>query len=174
MLKTEVKHLIENCFFTVVNIALKQDICIPLGIDPALFWVNLFLHFYENQFMAELISNNKFKTRRFHSTKSFIGDLCAMNDGREFGRTNAGVFPKDCELRLQHQGTHASILNLNFNTLGGKSVHKLYDKRDSFRFFIVMMPNIDSNTPNSIFYSTLIGETPRIACSNLHFSDFLP
>ena len=97
-----------------------------------------------------------------------------MNDVREFGRTNAGVFPKDCELRLQHQGTHASILNLNFNTVGGKSVYKLYDKRDSFRFFIVMMSNIDSNTPNNIFYSTLYVETPRIACSNLHFSDFLP
>ena len=70
MLKTEFKHLNENCFFTVINFTLKQDIVIPLEIDPAPFWANSFLYFYENQFMTELISNNKFKTRRFHSIKS--------------------------------------------------------------------------------------------------------
>ena len=37
-------------FFPTGNIKLKQDMGIPVEIDPAPFWANL-LHFYENQFM---------------------------------------------------------------------------------------------------------------------------
>ena len=36
-LKVAVKHLIENCYFTVGNTVLRQAIGIPMEIDPALF-----------------------------------------------------------------------------------------------------------------------------------------
>ena len=36
-LKRAVKHLIQNCYFTVGNIVLRQAIGIPMGIDPAPF-----------------------------------------------------------------------------------------------------------------------------------------
>ena len=47
LLKAAVKHLIENCFFTIyitlkLNITLKQDIVVSKGIDTAPFWVILF------------------------------------------------------------------------------------------------------------------------------------
>ena len=57
-----------------------------MGIDPAPFWANLFLYAYENNFMTDLISTDKVKARRFHSTKRFIDDLCVLNDGGEFCR----------------------------------------------------------------------------------------
>ena len=38
------KYLLDNCFFTVGNIVMKQDIGIPMGINPAPFWANLFLY----------------------------------------------------------------------------------------------------------------------------------
>ena len=43
-LKITVKHLIQNCFFTVGNITIQQVIGIPMGIDPAPFWANLLLY----------------------------------------------------------------------------------------------------------------------------------
>ena len=43
-----VRFLITNCYFTVGNLVLKQDIGIPMGIDPAPFWANLFLYFFES------------------------------------------------------------------------------------------------------------------------------
>ena len=58
-MKTAVKHLNENSFFTAGNITLKQDKGILLGTDPTPYLANLFLHFNENQFMAEVISNNE-------------------------------------------------------------------------------------------------------------------
>ena len=41
-LKVAVKHLIKNCFFSVGKTILRQAIGIPMGIDPAPFWANLF------------------------------------------------------------------------------------------------------------------------------------
>ena len=41
-----------------------------MEIDSVLFWENLFLYFYKNQFTSEFISNNKIKAQHFHSTKT--------------------------------------------------------------------------------------------------------
>ena len=43
-LKVAIKHLIQNCFFIVGNVVLRQAIGIPMGIDPSPFWANLFLY----------------------------------------------------------------------------------------------------------------------------------
>ena len=141
MLKNAVKHLIENCFFTVANITLKQDIGIPRGIDLVPFWAYLCLYFYENQIMKELFSNNKIKSRHFHSTKRFINDFCTTNEGGEFGRTNPDIYPKELELKPEHQSTAALLLQVDINIVDG----------DSHPFFILRMPHIDSNILNNIF-----------------------
>ena len=43
---------------------MKQGIGIPMGIDPALFWENLFLYFYEEEYMSLLISSDKSRSSR--------------------------------------------------------------------------------------------------------------
>ena len=173
-LKVAVKHLIQNSFFVVGNATIKQTIGIPMGIDPAPFWANLFLYSYEEKYMTALILSDKVKARHFHSTKRFIDDLCAINDGGEFGRTYKEIYPEELDLKLEHTGAHASFLNLDIQIQDGKFVYKLYDKRDSFPFFIVRMPHLYSNIPKNIFYSALVGEILRIARSTLRLEDFLP
>ena len=172
-LKTAVKHLIQNCYFTVGNVVLRQAIGIPMGIDPAPFWANLFLYRYEERYVTELTSSDKVKARHFHSTKRFIDDLCAINDGHLFGEVYKDIYPEELELKLEHSGLHATFLNLDITILEGKFVYKLFDKRDAFPFSIVRMPHIDSNIPESIFYSALVGEFLRIARSTLMLEDFL-
>ena len=102
--------------------------------------------------MSEVISNNKIKAQHFHSTKGFIDDLREINDGGEFGRTNAESYPTDLQLKPEHQGTRASFLNLDINIVDGKFVYKLPDKKDSFPL-------------------TFVGETLRIARLTLHFPE---
>ena len=109
------KHLIENCYFDIGNLTLKQDIGIPMGIDPAPFWANLFLYTYEEAYMSDLIKEDKIKARHFHSTNRFIDDLCALNDGGEFGRVYKEIYPEELELKVEHSGSHASFLNLDIN-----------------------------------------------------------
>ena len=72
--------LIEEYYFTIGNLEFKQNIGIPMGIDPAPFWANLFLHHFESKYMQLLISAGSDKAFRFHSTNRFIDDLTAIND----------------------------------------------------------------------------------------------
>ena len=170
-LKVAVKHLIENCFFSVGNTVLRQAIGIPMGIDPAPFWANLFLYAYESSYVSDLIATDKVKARHFHSTKRFIDDLCALNDGGEFGRSYKDIYPNELELKVEHSGVHASFLSLDITISDGIFVYKLFDKRDAFPFSIVRMPHKDSNMPESIFYSSFVGELLRVARSTLLFVD---
>jgi len=173
-LKIAVSHLIENCYFTVGNTIMKQEIGIPMGIDPAPFWANLFLYTYEEEYISNTIHVDPVKARHFHSTNRFIDDLCAINDGGVFGRVFKDIYPEELELKLEHSGLHASFLNLDITIVDGIFVYKLYDKRDNFPFHIVRMPHMSSNIPQSIFYSALVGEFLRIARSTLHIHDFIP
>ena len=117
--------------------------------------------------MNELVSEDKVKARHFHATKRFIDDLCAINDGNLFQTVYSDIYPEELELKLEHSGNHATFLNLDINITEGKFIYKLFDKRDAFPFSIVRMPFMDSNIPESIFYSAPVGEFLRIARSTL-------
>ena len=125
--------------------------------------------------MSSLIKNDrKVTARHFHSTKRFIDDLCAVNDGGEFGKSFPDIYPQELELKVEHSGDRASFLNLDIHIQDGMFIYHLYDKRDDFPFFIVRMPHRDSNIPDSIFYSALVGEFLRIGRSTLLLQDFVP
>ena len=66
--------LINKCFFIIGSLAFKQYIGIPGGIDPALFWANLF----KFKFIKQLISNGSSKTFKYHRVSTFIDGLCAI------------------------------------------------------------------------------------------------
>ena len=56
--------------------------------------------------MKERILNDKIKGRHFYSTKEFIDDLCAINDGGELGHIHKEIYPKELKLKQEHQPTH--------------------------------------------------------------------
>ena len=151
---------------------MRQAIGIPMGIDPAPFWANLFLYQFENRYMNQLITTDKVKARHFHGTSRFIDDLCAINDGNLFGQIYKDIYPEELELKVEHSGIHASFLNLDITIKEGIFIYKLFDKRDAFPFSIVRMPHIESNIPENIFYASLVGEFLRIVRSTLLYEDF--
>ena len=135
-IKTSLKHLIQNCYFTVSNSLLRQKIDIPMGNDPAPFWANQFLCTWKNEYMSDLMSNDKVKARHFHATKRSIDDLGTLNDGSVFNDVHF--------LKLRYHGKRWSV------------IYKLFDKRDDFPFLIVRIPYIDSNIPNKYFILLLL------------------
>ena len=140
-LKTIINHLIENWFFDVGNGTKKQAFGIPMVIDLAPFRINLFSYFYEEQYIPSV----KIKARNFHLTKSFIDELCAINDGGEFERSICDIIQKN-----------------------------LFDKRDSFPFSIARIPHLESNIPQNTFYSAIDSEFLKIARLTLCIRDFIP
>ena len=173
-LKDAVKYLIVNCYFVVGNTVFIQKIDIPMGIDPASFWANLFLYYYESKHVQKLASQKNIRSYKYHSMNRFIDDLLAINDGGEFGKSFKEIYPPELELKVEHQGPHATFLDLDISLLNHKFIYKLFDKRDAFSFFIVRMPHLSSNIPSAVFYGSTLSEFLRIARCTLHLEDFIP
>ena len=138
--------------FLIGNHILQQIVGIPMGIDPAPFWANLYLYFYENKHILNLIKNNKPRTLKYHGCQRFIDDLEAINDNGGFGRSFKDMYPPSLELKLEHSGSHATFLDLDIQIVEGIFIYKLFDKRDAFPSYNVRMPFVDSNIPSRIFY----------------------
>ena len=176
-LKVATKHLILSCYFKVGNKLFRQIIGMPMGIDPAPFWANIYLYSYEAKYITDLVKSNntqnKIIARKYHSTNRFVDDLCALNDGGEFGKSHKKIYSKEMELKPEHQGLHATFLEIETNIENSIFVYKLYDKRDDFPFSIVKMPYLSSNIPYNIFYNTILSEILRIARCSLLYKDFL-
>ena len=54
-------------------------------------------------------------------------------------------------------------INLDIKIKDGKFQFGLFDKRGSFPFSIVRMPDMSINVPSSIVYSVIVAESLRIA-----------
>ena len=173
-LKEAVEYLITKCYFSVGNCVFIQKIGIPMGIDPAPFWANLFLYKYECKHVSTLASLKDIRSFRYHSMMRFIDDLCAINDGGEFGNSFKDIYPPELELKVEHNGSHATFLDLDITIINNKFVYKLFDKRDAFNFFIVRMPDLSSNIPSTVFYGSVLSEFLRIARYTLLYNDFIP
>ena len=177
-LKVAVKHLITGCYFLVGNMLFIQTIGMPMGIDPAPFWANIYLYSYESKYINNLVKDNSSKenkilARKYHATHRFIDDLLALNDGGHFGKSHKNIYSKEMQLKKEHSGIHATYMELDISILNKIFVYKLFDKRDGFPFSIVKMPYLSSNIPYNIFYNTISSEILRIARCSLLYPDFL-
>ena len=103
-----------------------------------------------------------------------MDDECNLNDGGEFGRSCHLIYTEDLKRKCEQQGSHATFLDLEINIENNIFVYKLFDKRDTFPFFIVRMPDLSGNIPKHVFYGSVMSEFLRIARCTLRYSDFLP
>ena len=135
-----------------------------MGIDPAPFWANLYLYSYENKFIKRLIKNDKVRARKFLNAMRFIDDECNLNDAKEFSKSFQEIYPSHLQLKCEHEGIHATFLELDILVKEDIFIYKLFDKRDTFPFSIVRMPDLTGNIPSSMYYGSIMSEFLRIAC----------
>ena len=57
--------------------------------------------------------------------------------GGEFQKLYKEIYPTDLVLKLENSGCHATFLDLDIIISNGKISTKLYDKRDSYSFFLL-------------------------------------
>ena len=104
------------------------------------------------------------KAKKLCNIFRFIDNLNAINDGGEFESSYSNIQPQ--ELQPDKENTdklEASFLDLDIKIKDGKFHFNLFDKRDSFPFSIVRMPDQSSNVPYSIVYSAIGAESSKIA-----------
>ena len=172
-IKSMVAHLISKSYFTLGNLVFRQCIGIPMGIDPAPFWANLYLYHYESIYITRLSTTEKYRGTKFKHCFRFIDDACSINDDNEFDKSYKDIYPIELQLKCEHKGDHATFLELDITIKNGMFVYKLFDKRDAFPFHIVRMPDLSGNIPEHVFYGSISAEFIRIARATLLYEDFL-
>ena len=173
-IKAAVRYLMNNCYFTVGNHLFRQIIGIPMGSDPAPYFANLFLYFYESKWLKKIQRTDLRRARRFSNTFRFIDDLNAINDSGEFERSYLDIYPPELELgRENEDDRYASFLDLDITIVNGSFEVCLYDKRDKFPFSVVRMPYASSNMPSMMVYSSVSAEILRIARATSNINMFL-
>ena len=94
----------------------------------------------------------------------FIDNLNSINDGREFESNYSNIYPAELQLGKENTDKHeTSLLDLNIKIKDGEFHFGLFDKRDSFPFSSVRMPDKSSNVPPNIVYSAIGAKSLRIA-----------
>ena len=84
------------------------------------------------------------------------------------------IYPTDLELKVEHNGSHATFIDVDISIDQGKFIYRMLDKKETFNFHIVRMPSIASNISSIIFYSFTMSEFEIIAESTLLLKNFLP
>ena len=172
-IKFLVTHLIKECYFQFTNLVLRQGIGIPMGIDPAPHWANLYLYSYEEKHVSSLMKTDPISARKYKYSFRFIDDEGNLNDSSQFKSSHQIIYPPELQVKCEHDGQHATFLELDISIQGGLFIYKLFDKRDDFPFFIVRMPDLSGNIPDHIFYGSIMSEFLRIARASLLYHDFL-
>ena len=105
-----------NCYFTIGDKIFQQIIGIPMGSDPAPFFANLFLYFYESKWLRKLQRSDLRRARSFVNVYRFIDNLIAMSDNKEFEGCFKEIYPVELELGKENNGyKEASFLDLRAN-----------------------------------------------------------
>ena len=142
-----------------------------MGIDPAPIWAYLYLNNDEFKNITNLIRTDKLRGRQFHSYFRFIDLLCALNDCGKLGKPFLEIYPTKLELKVEHNSSHATLLDMGISIDKRKFIYKMFGKRDTINFHIFRMPSI--TIPPVIFYSSL-SDFVRITRSALLHKGFLP
>ena len=173
-LTNALKFLLDNIYVRFGNIVYKQVIGIPMGTNCAPLIADLFLYWYESQFMAKIYKNptEHDLVDKFNNTYRYLDDILALNN-TDFGNYIKDIYPKELKLvKSNSDSCHTPFLDLDITIENGSLITKIYDKRDDFDFPIVNFPFLDGDIPLAPSYGIYISQLVRFCRICTKVSDF--
>ena len=162
--------LVDNSFIKFNGKIYRQYTGISMGIDPAPFVANLFLHQYENNYIHKLIDEGeKARAKSLSNCSRYLDDLLCLNDKGVFEEVYKDIYPREMKLsKTNNDNSMADYLDLYINIveIDGRNYFStnLYDKRHAFSFQVIKYPCLKhSNIPNSPAYGIFISQLIRMA-----------
>ena len=101
------EYLIDNIYIVVGNRVFQQHIGIPMGADCAPLLANLYLFYYEYNYMNNLMKLDYGKALKFNFTARYIDDLLSLNNTL-FMNEITNIYPQELVLnRTSESDVHA-------------------------------------------------------------------
>ena len=131
--KDTVNYIFAYYYSTVSKKIFSQIIGIRLGSDPAPFFPNLFLYYYESRWIKDL-QKKDLKKGKFCNVFCFIYDLNAINDAGIFENNFRDIYPEELEWRRENgNSAETTFLDLDIK-IKNKFQIGLFNKREKFSF----------------------------------------
>ena len=142
--------LLDNIYIRFGSKLYRQIVGIPMGTNCAPLVADLFLFWYERDFMLSLSDDNQSGViEAFNSTSRYLDDLLNI-DNNFFDSMVNRIYPSELQLNKANvSDAEASFLDLHLSISDGFVKTKIYDKRDDFDFDIVNYPFLDGAVPRS-------------------------
>ena len=169
-----IDFVVDNSVFRLGNNVYRQKIGIPMGIDPAPQMANLYLYFYEAQYMKMMTEEDYGKAIKFNKTKRFIDDVGSINNDGLLVKDKERIYPKELVLNEENiNDKRGTFLDLSITVDANKFVTKTYDKREDYNFEIVNYPDLSGNIPKDSAYGIFTSQILRNARVCSETADFL-
>ena len=121
-----------------------------LGFWRSTFYANLFLYYYQNEWLLDTKKRDLRKARLFRNTFRLIDNFCVINYHLEF----TSIYSSELQLEKKNISTpEVSFLG--------------------FSIIIVCMPHLDSNFPSNIYYTSTFSEFLRFTRITLNMNTFV-
>ena len=170
------QFLMENIYVTFGNKIYRQVIGIPMGCDCAPQVADLFLFWYEHDFVSKKVLDKDPIVHKLKHCGRYIDDLNAPNVDTCLSKVICEeIYPTDLEI-IDTNPTdtiESTFLDMQINVSNGTFHTKLYDKRRDFSFNVVSFPNLRSNVPCNQSYGIFVGELFRLCKSSSKLDDFI-
>ena len=179
-LSSLVSFLVSNTFLLVGNTIYRQTVGIPMGTNCAPVLANLFLFFYENAYISRIqIERGLEVARSFHTTFRLIDDVLSVDNPHMAEAVSkpyeeGGMYPSALQLESTTvTNTAADFVGIHIEAKKHRFRLSVYDKRDTFPFFVRRYPQMSSLIPKNIPYGVFVGLLHRgyRICSDVE--DFL-
>ena len=129
-----------------------------MGTNCAPLVAELFIFYYERDFMKDLSSDNQADViKAFNSTSRYLDILLNIANPCFEGMVNQ-IYPPELQLdKANTSDTEAPFLDLHLSISNGFVSSKIYDKRNDFDFDIVNFPFLDGDVPRRSSYRVYTG-----------------
>ena len=164
------EFLVDNIFVVFAGKVSQQIVGIPMGTNCAPLLADIFLYWYEAEFIQSLLSSGRKQlATRSNFTYRYIDDGLSINNP-EFENYLGQMYPVELEIKdTTESNTSASYLDLLLSIGRDGQLHTyIYDKRDDFNFHITNFLFLSSNILISSACGVFISQLMRYAraCSS--------
>ena len=157
--------IIDNSYFRIGELIFKQDVGVPIGIDPGPLIANLTLWYFEYLYMSNLYKRDYASARKMNLTYRLIDDITSINSDGVFEKHCSKMYPRSLILNKENTvDVSADVLDLSIDIEStAKFKVSVYDKRDKYKFNVVRFSPKQSNIPERIGYNTFISQVLRFS-----------
>ena len=167
--------LLNNIYVKFRGVIYRQIIGIPMGCDCAPQVADLFLYWYEHNYISRGVESGNPVVYTLKFASRYIDDLNTPNISQDIVDIICNdIYPDDLDIVATNTSNKSTtFLDLDIVIDNGKFCTKLYDKRRDFNFKTVSLPNLRSNIPKQPSYGIFKGEVYRICKSSSNTSVFI-